>query len=276
MPFQRTGQAPERIMLYGEPNSGKSTAIFNIARKLLSTGSPAKVHLIDTDNAFFDMIDEYPDCEQNVLPIFVDQGEEGGEWDELKEGIARGLKDADAARGDWICVDRADPAWEWVQDSFSREVKQKNIDDLRAEGRKQGADKNLRAGMSGFEWGEVKSRFRKPYSRLISSGCNVILTAGSTNISSFTDPSGETSKMFGGLPWAPGGGAGSRLLAHMVRDIIHMRMMNASKGEFVMSAAKWRTRKKRVENEKVGDFSFTFLTRVANWRNTGNGDGEET
>lgn len=268
MPFVRPGP-PERVFLFGSPGSGKSSAVFSLARKFATTNTPARIHLVDTDNAYYDMIDEYPEAERIVLPIFVDQGEEGEEWTELAEGMRRALKDADPQRGDWIVVDRVEPGWEWVQDNYSRESKNKAIDELRAEGRKKvesGQDKNLRAGMSGFEWGEVKTRFRKPFSRLITSGCNIIVTAGESKISEYTDPSGVAKEAFGGLPWRPAGGAGTLLLAHMFRDIIHLRCINLRQGNFTASAAKARARKVKLSNESVKSFEWTFLVKVAGWR----------
>lgn len=277
MPFVRTSAAPERQFLYGSPGAGKTAAAFSIARKLAVTNSPARMHLVDTDNAYYDMIDEYPEAADVMVPIIVDQEEEGREWLELDEAIRKALKDADPNRGDWIVVDRIDPAWEWAQDLYVREVKARSIDDTRAEGRRKvasGEDKNLRAGLQGFEWGEVKTRFRKPITRLTVSGCNIIVTAGESKISSYTDASGDTKEQFGGLPWAPAGGAGTKLLAHMFRDIFHLRCINLSKGEYVISTAKARARKRKLSNQKISDYSFDVLVKVCGWRNRGGAEEE--
>lgn len=271
MAFVRTSAAPERIFIYGSPGAGKTNSIFSIGRKLASTNTPARIHLIDTDNAYYDMIDEYPEAEGVVLPIFVDQSEEGGEWNEMDDAIRKALKDADAARGDWIVVDRAEPSWEWVQDSYAREAKKASIDAVRAEGREKvasGKDKNLRAGLSGFEWGEVKTKFRKPFNRMVVSGCNIIITAGSTKISQYTDTTGEKSDQFGGLPWAPAGGAGSMLLAHMFRDAICLRCTDIRKGLYYASTGKARGRKPKakMDNTPITDFAWDVLVKRFGWR----------
>lgn len=278
MPFVRASAAPERMMLWGLAGSGKSSAAFSIARKFAATNTPARVHLIDTDNAFYDMIDEYPEAEGIVLPLFVDQSEEGQEWNELEDAINKALKDADATRGDWIVVDRAEPSWEWIQDHWARKAKKQSIDELRAEGRDKvasGKDKNLRAGMSGFEWGEVKTKFRKPYNRLMVSGCNIIITTGLTKISQYTDTTGEKSDAVGGLPWGPAGGAGSMLLLHMVRDGICLRCTNIKKGEYFASTAKGRGRTKRLDNTPIKDFCHDVLFKQWGWRVRGNGGDHE-
>lgn len=266
MGFVRKSAAPERLLLYGFPGAGKTNSVWTIGRMIAATDSPARIHLIDTDNSYFDMVDEYPDCEGIVLPLTVDQSEEGQEWNELDEAIRKALKDADSTRGDWIVVDRVDPSWEWVQDRYARVAMKASIDEVRAEGREKvasGRDKNLRAGLSGFAWGEVKTMFRKPFNRLVVSGCNIILTAGASKVSAYTDASGEKSDQFGGLPWIAAGGAGSIQLVHMMRDAICLRCTDIRKGQYFASTAKARGRsaKMKLDNTPIQDFAEDVLVR---------------
>lgn len=270
MAFTRTSPAPERMFLYGSPGAGKTAAIFSIARMIAFTETPARIHLIDSDNAYFDMIDEFPEADGVVLPIFIDQTEEGQEWNELTEAIDKALKDSDADRGDWICVDRVDPSWEWVQDNWARRAKKQTVDELRETGREKvesGKDKNLRAGMTGFEWGEVKTKFRKPFNKLMVSGRNIIITAGVTNIGQYTDPTGAKADTYGGLPWGAAGGAGSLQLAHMVRDTICLRCTDSRKGVYLASTGKPRGRpvKARMENAVIKDFAEDVLVGRFGW-----------
>lgn len=267
MPFVRTSLAPERIFLYASPGGGKTYATFCIARTIALMEDPARIFLVDTDNAFYDLIGEVPEAEGVIQPIFVDQSEEGQEWNELVESIDKALKDSDPKRNDWIVVDRVDPAWEWVQDSYVRAAKKASIDEVREKAR-DSKDGNLRAGLTGFEWGETKTKFRKPFNKLMVSGRNIIITAGATSISQYTDSSGQKADTYGGLPWAAAGGAGSLQLAHIVRDTICLRCTDSRKGIYLASTGKPRGRpvSTRMENVPIKDFAEDVLVARFGWK----------
>lgn len=268
MAFIRTSVAPERIGLYGAPNAGKSYAAFSIAKRLQQTKSPSRMFYLDCDNAYYDMIDEFPDLD-NVLhhPFNL------YEFSEFEEVVKQVLKQVDPDRQDWIVVDRGEPTWEAVQDEYSQTVRGVEIDEWRLQVRanqRKGQDKDKRAGNTGFEWAEIKKMFRKPWTKLITSGCNMLVLFGETSAGSnqgdFATATKEEMDLFGAIGKKPAGGAGARELHHMFRDLIHLRCVSMKSEDYRATAAKARARKVKMDNQPLKDFSMEFLFKVAGWK----------
>lgn len=268
LPFVRPGPAPERVALYGAPNAGKTYAAWSIAKRLQQTNSPARMYYLDCDNSYWDMVDEFPDLE-NIIHLPFDLYE----FSEFEDSVKKALDQADPQRQDWIVVDRGEPTWEAVQDAYSTTVRGVEIDEWRLQVRKnqsRGQDKDKRAGNTGFEWAEIKKMFRKPWTKLITSGCNVMTLFGETSAGSssgdFATATKEETDMYGAIGKRPAGGAGVRELTHMFRDVIYLRCVSLKKEEFRATAAKARARREKLDNQPVKDMSMEFLFKVAGWK----------
>lgn len=268
MPFIRPGPAPERVALYGAPNAGKTFAAFSIVKRLQQSKSPARMFYLDCDNAYWDMVDEFPDLD-NVIHLPFDLYE----FSEFEDVVKKALDQCDPQRQDWIVVDRGEPTWEAVQDEYSQAVRGTDIDDWRLQVRARqakGQDKDKRAGNTGFEWAEIKKMFRKPWTKLITSGCNVMTlfgeTAAGSNQGDFATATKEEADMYSAIGKRPSGGAGVRELVHMYRDVLHLRCVSMKREEYKATAAKARARKIKLDNQPVKDISVDLLLKVCGWK----------
>jgi hypothetical protein len=270
--FERTSEAPERFALYGEPNAGKTYAAFMIAKRLQLTGSPAQMFYLDCDNAYFDMVDEFELDNVHHLPFDPD------EFEEFEEAVAKAKADAQPKRGDWLVIDRGEPTWEAAQQAYSQAVRGTDIDEWRLQVRarqNKGGDKDKRGGLQGFEWADIKKMYRKPWMRIITSGCNVMGLYGAAKVGTdsgeFSTATKEEVEMYSTIGRRPAGGAGVREMVHAFRDVYFLRCVSLKREEFRITAAKARARKVKLENEPITDFSVQVLLKVNGWRMARNG-----
>lgn len=115
----------ERILVYGQPGTGKSYQFLKIAQFV----APSRCYVLDTDDAYPRMLEtDFRDLENvEVYPVF--------EWDDWKATITDVL--ARAKPGDWICIDRADVLWEAAQDYFIQQVFGEDTGDFFLRARKE-------------------------------------------------------------------------------------------------------------------------------------------
>lgn len=105
--WQPPGNSRERILTYGGPGSWKTTAIFEIAKKIDGT-----VYTIDTDDSHSMILERmYPEIDN------VDVGLANGEWPGTVAAIERAEKLA--SRDDWVAYDSTSDMWDQVIDHFS-------------------------------------------------------------------------------------------------------------------------------------------------------------
>jgi hypothetical protein len=100
----------ERILLYGEANSGKSSAWVSLALWLRKTKSDAKVWLLDSDQAYEAMWCEELDGIVECVDIDVNEMEK---WPAIMEAIK-----GRAGKDDWVVVDMIDKLWAGAQSYF--------------------------------------------------------------------------------------------------------------------------------------------------------------
>src|SRR5689334_12982456 len=108
-------RARERILSYGGPGTGKSTAILHIAQRCPS----AQVHVLDTDFSFDRMLSgQYESLHADnggnvhVYPVI-----EWGDYTELMSKVQ-----ASMSVDDWLAIDMLSPSWGAVQDYYSTKV----------------------------------------------------------------------------------------------------------------------------------------------------------
>lgn len=143
----------ERILSIGVTGSGKSFQWLKLARVLKPTG--AKFRVLDTDNDIMYMLQtQFPELlPENGGNVYVHPA---FDWPEYKEGVKwiqqRGLKPEELTRmdkhlvsayktpmklNDWVVVDKANNAWQRVQDYFVQEVFGEDMGDYFLHVRKQ-------------------------------------------------------------------------------------------------------------------------------------------
>jgi hypothetical protein len=107
MVLQPPGRAPERLLLYGPQDTGKTTAVAKILARALGPGQTA--YVLDTDNSWARVL------ESGNHPKLVVRAEwEGGAWDdEYTEAGGQGRADAPArlARGAVVPGVRVGRGW---------------------------------------------------------------------------------------------------------------------------------------------------------------------
>lgn len=101
----------ERILVYGNPGSGKSYQFLKIAEFV----KPNRCYVVDSDDSYPRLLEtEFKKLDNvEVYPV-------GNDWDEWTSALRDILKRA--KEGEWVCIDRADVAWEAVQDYYIRKV----------------------------------------------------------------------------------------------------------------------------------------------------------
>lgn len=112
----------ERILIYGIPGAGKSSAWLAIAEWLAKTDSKSVLWVVDTDNAWEAMRPEdgHLDSFVNHFPIY--------DYGDYKEAVKKIRDNGDS--DDWYVFDRIDPLWDNAQEAYSQNVEGEDIDEF--------------------------------------------------------------------------------------------------------------------------------------------------
>lgn len=175
----------ERILVYGQPGSGKSYSWLQIAAAYPSK----KFYCIDTDEAVERLLaTEFPQL-QNVL-TYPSQ-----DWASCVKAL-----DAIKTKGtsnDWVIVDMLDSIWDYAQSFFVEEVFSKDIGSYFLQARKEmkAGSSNLSALKGWTDWSVVN----KLYQSWINEICyqipaHIFFTAKATKLS--TDDDSTMQDMF--------------------------------------------------------------------------------
>lgn len=115
----------ERILVFGGPGTGKSYQALKIAQFV----APVRVHVIDSEGAYPRLLrTEFPGLENVVLyPV--------SSWPEWRQAMETVI--SEAQEGEWVVVDRADMAWEAVQEFYTEEVFGDEVGDWFLQARKE-------------------------------------------------------------------------------------------------------------------------------------------
>ena len=97
----------ERILVYGEANSGKSSAWVSLALWLKRTKSTAKIYLLDSDDAYEAMW--CPELDGIVECVAIDVNEME-KWPDIMGSIKMKVKS-----DDWVVFDMIDKLWAGAQ-----------------------------------------------------------------------------------------------------------------------------------------------------------------
>lgn len=261
--------ARERILVYGETSSGKTTALLSIAAFHQKRGSDARFYVVSSgDLAYEQMLPadqyahltnvEYSDCWE--FPEWMDAGKG---YLEMARKRAKG-----EASADWLVVDLYSSLWTVVQDFYIAQVRGESGDDFwtaaakRAEGAKSGW-----ALYEDINWQVANKLYREFSQRIIGRWPGHVLAIAAAKPvdkdkgGKVTEADGNIGDWFGRLGEKP---AGQKDMAYEFRDVVQMRRLGS--GMFTMSTAKGREREKVLKGQEHKDFFMDFLVRVAGWK----------
>jgi hypothetical protein len=241
------GSPREKILVYGPPKVGKTSAHLSIAEMYLATGTPGRFFVIDTDDAMEAMLvgRDLPNVE--VLTA--------NEWPEYKEAASKAV--AQAEKGDWIVVDFVDRAWTEVRDWYMREVAETNWEEdvverarqLKEEGK---LDKKNRMRLyEGLNWDVINPQYNsfiKPL--VIRTQANIFLTCEEKEVWKDGKPTNETT---------PGGQKG---LSYQVRTILKLDKL--ARGRIIKTQGD--RERPELNNETYDSFAMTYLCKTAGWK----------
>jgi hypothetical protein len=169
----------EKILGFGLPGSGKTSAILDVAKWL--HGSPDTIYAANTDYKWAGM---YPE-DWNVRLTQLDQLD-FDPWRRWARDIRPHLKP-----DDWVCFDLADAAWEAAQHFYwdkitggdmLADVWFRNQEAINSKGK----DGEYIAGSNGANWGLIKRYYWECIQPVLNVPCHVMMLAQAKEVPSFS------------------------------------------------------------------------------------------
>lgn len=244
----------ERILGMGGEGTGKSTAWLQIALRLRASGSPARLHVIDTDSATERML------KASTSPFYGLHSDSGGnvttypayEWGNYKTHLDVILRTVQ--RVDWVVVDMVDESWGSAQDWYSETKYGLDKADLFAtKGSKEVTEE------SDF-WQVVSPVYKAWEKKLIHKiPCHLFAVTTVKEVGK-KEKDKMTRMVYGELGVKP---AGHPKIGHKFHTVLLFG--HPTRDSFTLTTAK-----DRVRNTLAGvmwsDFPTTYLCGPANWR----------
>lgn len=240
-------EVPERILLYGQPGTGKSRAALTVANAI----GDHKMYVVDTDySASYDrlMYTEFPGVE-NVEVRVVDSDE----WPDIIEAVTWAAKSA--GPGDWVVVDSMSPTWGALQRHFITLRHGDNFLDVFAMSGKDTTRQTVDADMN---WQAINAEYNKLYKALFLSKGHLLLTAEADAVDAKKDDA-KVRGLFEGIGFKP---KGQKTLAHTTHTVL---LVGKSRTGYHLTTVKDRGRSE-VSQADLNDFSRDYLMKVAKWR----------
>lgn len=292
--LQPVGRAPERILLYGPQNTGKTSAIAQMLVKCLGPGQTA--YIVDTDNSWARILES-----DTYRKLAVRAEWEDGEWidDQWIAGDgrlvlihARGWEQeawaleycwTNARRGDWVVVDSITHPWDHVQSWYIERVHGEGLPEflIDARIRRKDAGKASDGGNSEMlvEWVYINKVWSKTFlTPFVNARCHVAITAEAKALR--TDDKGDSKDvrdLYGGAGVAFKPDTQRRIGAN-AQTVLFMGMERGAGGmKWMVNTVKDRERE-RLWRVEWDDMATTYLRDVAGWKMTkmsaSNQDGE--
>ncbi len=191
----------ERLLIYGLNNSGKSSAVLDLAKWSASTNSPSRIYVGSTDYKWDGMV--YPEIATTVTVTNLDR-DDFLPWIEWAKAVK-----AKVTRDDWVCVDMVDVAWEAAQQFYWDRV---TGGDLLADVwfrnqqaiNTKGAEGEYMAGSNGGNWGLIKKYYFAFLQAVTSLPCHLLFVAQAKEVPAFGDQA-EGLKAKWKVGWMPAG-----------------------------------------------------------------------
>lgn len=262
--YQQRHAIRERILLYGGPGTGKSTAVATLVLHC------ANVHHHIIDNEF----DNYERIflEDDRFAPAVERGNytlypvDSTDWTEqLTTAQEAG---SIAGVGDWLHFDMVTDTWEAVQRWFTQSIAGEDLSDyflnarLNIEKQKEKGgrgSKSLEVFDGWTDWSVINPQYKLLYRVFMQTKAHVCLVAEEDKVSS-GDGDSQTKATFSGIGYKP---KGQKKLGHIPHTVI--RLTKNQRDEWLMSGVKDRGRE-LAEDEEFSDFAKAYLLKHAGWR----------
>ncbi len=252
--FKSPLSARERLLIYGEPATGKTNAYLSIAKLNKLTKTQSMMYVIDNDRSVLRMI------EGQGLDNYVTVAEVY-DWPEYLDAEKAFLK---AVRpDDWLVADLMSETWTAVQSFYSEQVFGSDIGSYFLQLKKEMHDGNEFGGWTDWKYiNKLYFDFARPF--VYKSPCHVIGVSTADAVSAKLDDK-ETLSVFSKVGFRP---EGQKRLKHQFNTTVFMHKSRT--GEYLYTTVKDRERELQVSASLGTDggpklFAMEYLKKVAGW-----------
>lgn len=270
MGYVPPGRAPERLMLWGDAGSHKTSSILDIAKRL----PDATFRIVECDwspsvSVMLDLMPRYAGL-TNVIVRQVFPDDFDGQLEALQ------WLRSETLYGDWAVFDSFSHTWEAAQQWFIEHQFTEHEDAdayyLSRRAEKTGKEGDLDGWM---DWPYIKKIHNKLYREIMKTPGHFVLTMEQQKISSdHLAGANEEKALFAREKSMP---RGRKQFAHVPRTILHLEVDPRS-GEATYSGQKDRARELQKDHTN-GDFFRDYMVAVAGWHletQPDNGPSEST
>jgi hypothetical protein len=240
----------ERILVYGQPGSGKSYSHLRIAEAY----TKSRFYIIDTDDSIPRMLNsEFTHLNNVEVHPAQDWLECCKALNEIKPKVTS---------NDWLVVDMLCSVWDFVQSYFVEEIFDKDIGSYFMQARKEmkGGSSNLSALKGWTDWSVVNKLYQTWINEITYRlPCHIFFTCKATKLSREDDE--DTRDMYSTFGLRPEGEKRNAYRVHSVFLLTHERE------NFYISTIKDRGRI-RLENTPLTleqNFATKYLMIFAGW-----------
>ncbi len=247
--FKSPSKTKERILLFGGPGVGKSSAALHIAKFYAQTSTPGTIYIADSDNAATRMLEgAYSDLTNvKVLPMY--------EWDDYLT-----LRQMKFGPNDWLSIDFISTAWQSVQDWYADQVFNRDMATQIMYARQrveQQGDKRAMALDGWRDWPAINGMYFRWLNETTSrEKVHILAIAPAKTLSDSDD--GKIVSLVKNVGWRP---AGQRDLIHQFHTALYLDKPGV---EYAFTSVKDRERK-LVTNHQNTRFSISYLQEIAGW-----------
>lgn len=239
---------PERILLYGQPGTGKSRAALSIATVI----GEATLFVVDTDySASYGRLmgTDFP----NVSNVDV-QVVDGDNWFQIIGAVRSAVERAES--GDWVVLDSISPSWQAIQTHYIVRRHGEEFLDVFA---LSGQDAKRQTSDADMNWQAINAEYNKLYKALFLSNAHLLVTAEADPVDAKRDDV-KVRGLYESVGFKP---RGQKTLGHTTHTVLFTGKRRS--GEFTITTVKDRGRTE-VEQELVSDFAKSYLMKVAGWK----------
>lgn len=255
MAFQSPLVARERILLYGEPGTGKSHAIVQLAKFMMSASPTTNFYVIDNDRSY-KLTQEI----NSLSNMAVKEVYDFPEYREALDTFLRLIKP-----NDFLVCDLMSESWSAAQTYYTDQVHDNEANyflQVRA-AMKSPTKENVLDGWTDWQYiNRIYFNFAKPF--VYKSPCHIIATSTADPVArpkpgSTVGDDRETLTVFGSVGWKP---EGQKRLKHQFNTTIFVFKDN--RGVHRFTTVKDRERPLIIA-QPLNSFPIDYLKSIAKW-----------
>ena len=241
-------------MAYGGPGSSKTRSWMTVAEMYRKTKTEGKFYVLDTDDAFWANVEEFPElADSGIIEV-----KDAYEWPQYRE-IIRDFK-ARATPQDWIVADLFDKGWETSQNHFAEQTFGMSMDDYFLQKRQEMEDKKKKSKnfqpLEGWvDWVVIKKMHAEWCNDLLFRHQAHVYLAATQKATSRSMDNKATIDTFGHLGAKPGGE--KAIGVHGVNTVL--RFSQKDNEEWFMDTAKDRGVREMMSGVQNKNFALDYL-----------------